>query len=70
MLLEARLCDALGCWPEDLDGHDVMRVLRNQSALAFYRAAQKPLSEWTKEDEDMLKDLRNKQKQRKWRREH
>ena len=70
MLLEAQLCNVLGCWPEDLDGHDVMRVLRNQSALAFYRAAQKPLSEWTKEDADMLKDLRIQHYNRKWHREH
>ena len=47
-----------------------MRLLRNQAALAFYRVAQKPMDQWTPEEKDMLKDLRNKQWERKWHREH
>jgi len=70
VLFEAHLCDLLKCWPEDLDGHDVMRLLRNQAALAFYRVAQKPMDQWTPEDRDMLKDLRNQQWEQKWHHEH
>jgi len=47
-----------------------MRLLRNQAALALYRVAQKPMDQWTPEDRDMLKDLRNKQWEQKWHHEH